>query len=232
MNNIKERIRYGLGEVALIFLGVTIAIWFNNWNENRRIEIKAKNQYIELKNDLDEDLNFIRLMISNLDSKIGSVQDIITHSQNGSNADLIYGIARDKLNGLPFFKPTGYDVASFSLKYDLSLIENKSIIHSIIKFYSALEIIEGNNKSLLEYLNKHITPIYINTVDITAKQVIKQKVFYSVEFRNVYEGLRLSLQNNLNICKEAEREVRNAIGNIPPQVQAKKRSKTDLKLDS
>lgn len=182
MNNIKERIRYGLGEVALIFLGVTIAIWFNNWNENRRIEIKAKNQYIELKNDLDEDLNFIRLMISNLDSKIGSVQDIITHSQNGSNADLIYGIARDKLNGLPFFKPTGYDVASFSLKYDLSLIENKSIIHSIIKFYSALEIIEGNNKSLLEYLNKHITPIYINTVDITAKQVIKQKSFIQLNF--------------------------------------------------
>ncbi|WP_262910644.1 hypothetical protein [Psychroserpens luteolus] len=27
--------KYAFGELLLIFLGITIAIWFNNWNETK-----------------------------------------------------------------------------------------------------------------------------------------------------------------------------------------------------
>jgi len=38
--------RYVLGEILLIFIGINLAIWFNNWNTNRQ-NIKAKKVAIE-----------------------------------------------------------------------------------------------------------------------------------------------------------------------------------------
>lgn len=61
--NFKLNWKYALGELTLIFLGISLAIWFNNWNDQRkrsRLEKEVITQiYSEIitnKNDVDGDL--------------------------------------------------------------------------------------------------------------------------------------------------------------------------------
>ena len=53
MNNWKDLIKYGVGEVLLVVIGILIALQINNWNENK----KQRLHEIELVNLLITDLN-------------------------------------------------------------------------------------------------------------------------------------------------------------------------------
>ncbi len=56
--NFKLNWRYALGELTLIFLGISLAIWFNNWNDKRKrskLEEEVLLQiYIEILTNRDE----------------------------------------------------------------------------------------------------------------------------------------------------------------------------------
>ena len=53
MHNWKDLIKYGVGEVLLVVIGILIALQINNWNENK----KQRLHEIELVNLLITDLN-------------------------------------------------------------------------------------------------------------------------------------------------------------------------------
>ena len=53
MDNWKDLIKYGIGEVLLVVIGILIALQINNWNENK----KQRLHEIELVNLLITDLN-------------------------------------------------------------------------------------------------------------------------------------------------------------------------------
>jgi len=50
--------KYAIGEIILIFIGITMAIWFNNWNESKKartVEIKSlKEIQAAIRLDLDD----------------------------------------------------------------------------------------------------------------------------------------------------------------------------------
>ena len=58
-------LKYAIGEIALVVIGILIALQINNWNENR------KDNFVELKileslnNDLKTDIDNLKGMIKN-----------------------------------------------------------------------------------------------------------------------------------------------------------------------
>lgn len=48
-------LKYAIGEIILVVIGILIALSINNWNENRKTEIKIKNSLIALRIDLIQD---------------------------------------------------------------------------------------------------------------------------------------------------------------------------------
>ena len=65
--------RYAIGEIALVVIGILIALSINNWNEERKLRILEIKTLKELRSDLRQSLidiegdrsNFKRLKISN-----------------------------------------------------------------------------------------------------------------------------------------------------------------------
>lgn len=49
-------LRYAIGEIILVVIGIFIAVQFSNWNEERKEKRVMKDQLELLKNDLNEDL--------------------------------------------------------------------------------------------------------------------------------------------------------------------------------
>ena len=65
-----------IGEVALIFLGITLAIWFDNWNEGIA-DSHDKLIYIQsLKEDLQDDIEEYESLISWNDNRIKRIYEL------------------------------------------------------------------------------------------------------------------------------------------------------------
>ena len=47
--------RYAIGEIVLVVIGILIALQINNWNEDRKTNIKIKKSLVALRNDLIQD---------------------------------------------------------------------------------------------------------------------------------------------------------------------------------
>ncbi|MFD2098312.1 DUF6090 family protein [Flagellimonas iocasae] len=61
-NKFSKYLFYAIGEIVLVVIGILIALQINNWNENRKQQIKVNQNYHEILADLDRErahANFI-----------------------------------------------------------------------------------------------------------------------------------------------------------------------------
>ena len=63
-----QYLKYAIGEVVLVVIGILIALQLNNLNENRKIEVTRQGYYHQLLEDLNKDKIYIEKTISHLDS--------------------------------------------------------------------------------------------------------------------------------------------------------------------
>jgi hypothetical protein len=45
-------LKYAIGEIILVMIGILLALQVNNWNENRNAYNNSKNYLFEITNDL------------------------------------------------------------------------------------------------------------------------------------------------------------------------------------
>ena len=58
-NKTSKYMLYAIGEIILVVIGILIALTINNWNEERKNELK-ENVYLEgIKNDLELDVEYM-----------------------------------------------------------------------------------------------------------------------------------------------------------------------------
>ena len=63
-------LKYAIGEIVLVVIGILIALSINNWNESRKQSASEKEFITSLKNDLKQDKAFILLIVDILEPKI------------------------------------------------------------------------------------------------------------------------------------------------------------------
>jgi len=49
-------LRYAIGEIILVVIGILIALQINNWNENQKLKTKTQDYYVQLLDDLNNDI--------------------------------------------------------------------------------------------------------------------------------------------------------------------------------
>jgi len=69
-NKTGKYLKYAIGEIVLVVIGILIALQINNWNENRKLDEIKQNYYQQLLVDLEADKNYAKHSISILDTSI------------------------------------------------------------------------------------------------------------------------------------------------------------------
>jgi Family of unknown function (DUF6090) len=51
-------LKYAIGEIVLVVIGILIALQINNWNEKQKLDSKTQDYYVQLLDDLNSDIMF------------------------------------------------------------------------------------------------------------------------------------------------------------------------------
>lgn len=127
-------LKYAIGEITLVVIGILIALQINNWNENRKEQIQETQIYKELKSDLLQTRNDIQKTISKHKEILKSTQQLVFDIANKKPySDTIYRLFTDSGD---FFGIIPKTSAFENLKnIGLNALNNDSLRISISNLY-------------------------------------------------------------------------------------------------
>lgn len=138
-NKTGKYLKYVIGEIVLVVIGILIALQINNWNETRKQHKIEKELITSVKNDLIQDKAFIQLIIEFIEPKIEAYKAL-----NGDLTNL-YQKERKSLDSLfsiyfssqRTFYPISGTYESAVSGNQLTVFQNKEIVHEVVKLYNS-----------------------------------------------------------------------------------------------
>ncbi|MDX1942697.1 MAG: hypothetical protein SFU99_19180 [Saprospiraceae bacterium] len=153
--------RYALGEVFLIFLGINLALWFNNLNENRKTRSQEIETLKEIKLGLQADLIDIVTNIEGFENRTKSYDLLIKYLINKKPMDDSLRMYLPFLSGSTMFvtNRTPYETLK---SHGFWLISNDSLRAAIMKYYDvSQDWMLINEDGYLQHYTMNIKPILV-----------------------------------------------------------------------
>jgi hypothetical protein len=149
-------LKYAIGEIVLVVIGILIALQINNWNEQRKETSFERKVLKEINISIVQNIGYLDMGIKSNNTAIKSCQVILNYFEN----NLAYADSLDRhfSNSLLWFYPSLNNNAYESLKsYGLHLIKNDSIRNMLGKIYE-WKYMDVLNKRQDEYFYSTIAP--------------------------------------------------------------------------
>lgn len=162
-NNVAKYLRYAIGEILLVVIGILIALQINNWNEER------KNAAIEeeIISNLHEEFLQNKLVLKKVREVLNTSEQSCYQLMNLMNKDRnylsVFNIDSLLYYSLEFnsFNPSNNVFTEVLQSGRLGLIKNKELINNLFDFQRMLD----NNKSTYfiyqKFIEEQIIP-YLN----------------------------------------------------------------------
>lgn len=161
-NKTGKYLKYALGEIVLVVIGIMIALQINNWNENRKFTY-AQNIFLNgIKADLQNDKEFIEEVLSNINPKI----EVFELLNKEGEVYFINRVITDSLLSIYLFsgQRTFYPVSGTYLSAvagnKINAFEQKEVIQNIIKLYSSTYARLVDNGEILDERWSGLSKIY------------------------------------------------------------------------
>lgn len=132
-NKTTKYFKYAIGEIVLVVIGILIALQINNWNEDRKDQLRLKNHYIELLNELNNDRDRLEEIIEYVresNKQTFEISEFINSSQSKTDTTKI---AEDLLDAeaYVFFSVSKSAYTTLLSSGDIQLIENTQLKNAL-----------------------------------------------------------------------------------------------------
>jgi hypothetical protein len=227
-NKTGKYLKYAIGEIFLVVIGILIALSINNWNENRKSKILEKSILIELKKSMYSDIeNQIRPNILQLDQDLNNIKVI----EQFLNNELIYhdSISR-KFRSLMFSKHFKWEVTAYKIleNQGINIIRNPKLKESILSNYNMrYPEVKDFLENFSNNLNLFFRPIMRSNFAFEYSDSLNTKyiplditdLLSNKEFKNAVNTAFLNFSYNLKAHKELENEILKTISLIDMELE-------------
>ncbi len=133
-NNMGKYLKYAIGEILLVMIGILLALQVNNWNENKKLKKEEINMLKELRKD-------VAFSVTELDTVIKYNQETVTylkHIQKHLYEDLPYSKVLDTafayldIFHIPYLPKISYETLKVK---GMDRLSNDSLKAKIISIY-------------------------------------------------------------------------------------------------
>lgn len=162
-NKTGKYLKYAIGEIVLVVIGILIALQINNWNELNKERASEKIILNEIRDNLKFDLKDFESNIANLQNKAISSKSILKILESNSDYNDSIGYFFFYLKTYPHFsnKSNGYNLLQSK---GLDIIQNDSIRKSITDLYEdRYQYLKTYEKERIDYnnsLENKVSPYY------------------------------------------------------------------------
>ena len=227
-NKTGKYLKYAIGEIVLVVIGILIALQINNWNEQKKTQAKVHSFLISLKKDLTNDLSTINEIIKIQEERLEIITGLISLGISPNvSATLENNNATQVTVGRNFtFFPV---VGSYKAASGSGLIENiendalkNNILNLYEHYYNRLnyngqlndgrhELLEWESRMYSDYTKKKLTYDEAGLLD---KDFLSQ-LGYVTRFINVYLGLanktKLAIEDTIQSIEASEQTAENEL---------------------
>ena len=193
-NKVMAYLRYAVGEILLVVIGILIALQVNNWNENRKTNSAAQEALVSLRADFQDNAAQIKERISQVNRTTGYLNNLIKIIDRDSSTINPDSLGKYVITGGSYWnvKITSSTYDALSGAGNLDLIQNKNLRKLLAEFYSTTKSgfeDEGVSETLAvkiwEKTSSEIYTLWSNlegyNIELTKKSpVLKKKAVNSI----------------------------------------------------
>jgi len=157
-NKTGRYLKYAIGEIILVVLGILIALQINNWNEGRQNNIKEQQILTQLKDEYNANLLQLEQKITNREKIIKAANKVLQHIDEPLN------ISSDSLNyqlnimiGAPTFKPIENNLINSG---NILLIKNEKLNQLLTKWPSNVDAVREIERIWHSKMWESIIPLF------------------------------------------------------------------------
>ncbi|MCJ7467632.1 MAG: DUF6090 family protein [Maribacter sp.] len=156
---IRRYLLYAVGEIALVMIGILLALEVNNWNENRKDSNKEQLILSQLKEEYETDLTQLEQKISHRTFIIQSASKVLKYIDKPMNVDkdsLLSHIS--VILGDPTFDPIKNDLVTSG---NLRLIKNRNLKRLLTTWTSDVVALQEIEKEWSRTMWEYVVPNFI-----------------------------------------------------------------------
>ena len=201
--------KYAIGEIVLVVIGILIALSINNWNEGRKNDIAEKEFIKGIHNDLTQDKEYIKLVLTKIKPKIVAFNIL---NDNNSKIFIDHKNQIDSLLqkylfvGQRTFYPISGTYESAVSGNKINTYKNKNISRSIIKLYNSIYSRLLDNSENLDLRWNDLTQKYsherrtnhFDKMDETQFSKVLDDIHYHYLQLNWYQNILNNTETEIN----------------------------------
>ena len=201
-NKTGKYLKYAIGEIVLVVIGILIALQINNWNENKKLKQKEINVAKELNTELNENIEFVKDQLKLWERRNSNIKkvsnfiiaDSISITQREFDSIMIYviGFNNFKLKNSKFSKIIESESFEFNQSKDIitEMLSLNADYNTLMAYYKFNE--DNYNDVLQPYLLKNYS--FRNFANILSGQKSNNKLDFKtllddLEFDNVIQSV-------------------------------------------
>jgi hypothetical protein len=199
-NKTGKYLKYAIGEIVLVVLGILIALQINNWNEQRKQNKLEESTLIELRANLLADIEDFQADINGYSTAANSCRIVIDFIDGkiSYNDSLDSHLGKIRIQGV--FAPT--KVAYENLKLSgIKLISNDSLRNTISNLYEVqYKYMQGYLEAEYQLDNQVLSQYYTKEMQEYspyryAKPVDYESLINNQEFRNLLVHRKMKIED-------------------------------------
>ena len=228
-NETGKYLKYAIGEIILVVIGILIALQINNWNEDRKLQKEELNLLIELKSNLEVTLNnFKNDTLDNLNSihQFEKIESYIKENlPYNSELDSAFRQLRGWRSPYPIY--TAYTTLKTK---GLDIISNGPLRNKIVNLYESDFMILSTDYDKDEWnlMLAVVTPFYskfIRSSDVSNKLAIPndfESLKHNDEFINILRMICSTRKFGLKTYKSTMISIEDLIESIDNELNSRK----------
>jgi hypothetical protein len=158
-NKTGKYLKYAIGEIVLVVIGILIALQINNWNNHQKDLAKEQKVLIQLKGEYEKNLIQLEQKVTMRNDIIMSSTNLLRYIDNPQEATIdsiitqMASIVRD-----PTFDPIKNDLIESG---NLYLIQNESLKLRLSNWSSDVYQVQENELQWQKLRTEFVTPFFI-----------------------------------------------------------------------
>ena len=157
---------YAIGEILLVVVGILIALWINNKNQNYKNEKLARTYLLDFKRDLEADIKTLDERILKNLKQIQNIDSIRNYTSTGAQSVIATNHFIPWVNSLmneSYFVPEKTTIRQFESTNSSHLINLKTLKDQLFTYHTANDLNENNmERSVQLYQHNYLTKDLMN----------------------------------------------------------------------